>query len=117
MSVLGADQIDDFQRDGVLLLSGVFADWIETLRRGVDTNMANPGPTGREGKTLNYTAAVQCDAKPMRIFTPARRRWMFQHRGIDKLRRSDGIATPLDHAITNERPQNTPIKKWKITNW
>lgn len=48
MTILDADRIDSFQRDGVLLLSGVFADWIETLRHGVEFNLANPGPWGRD---------------------------------------------------------------------
>ena len=47
MRALTDRQVEAFQRDGVLLLEGVFGDWIETLRRGVDYNMANPGPWGR----------------------------------------------------------------------
>jgi ectoine hydroxylase-related dioxygenase (phytanoyl-CoA dioxygenase family) len=31
-----------FRRDGVLLLRGVFADWVETLRTGIDANIAEP---------------------------------------------------------------------------
>ena len=46
--VLSAAQIESFQQDGVILLRGAFADWIEILRAGVDYNMANPGPWGRE---------------------------------------------------------------------
>ena len=48
MTILAAGQVENFQRDGVTLLPGVFADWIETLRRGVEYNLANPGPWGRE---------------------------------------------------------------------
>lgn len=40
--------IETFRRDGVVLLEGVFGDWIDTLRRGVDANMRDPGPFGRE---------------------------------------------------------------------
>lgn len=36
--------IDTFQRDGVVLVRGLFADHVETLRRGIETNMAAPGP-------------------------------------------------------------------------
>ena len=39
---------DSFRRDGVVVLRGVFSDWMDTLRRGVDSNMGNPGPYGRE---------------------------------------------------------------------
>jgi hypothetical protein len=48
MSVLNQDQIETFKRDGVVLLEGIFDDWIETLRAGVDNNMADPGPYGRD---------------------------------------------------------------------
>ena len=41
-------QIDSFARDGVLLLRGVFSDWIDLLRSGVEANMRDPGPWGRE---------------------------------------------------------------------
>ena len=48
MSVLSCEKIETFQRDGVVLLEGVFDDWIDTLRAGVDTNMRDPGPFGRD---------------------------------------------------------------------
>ncbi len=39
---LSQDLVDNFQNDGVVLLSGVFADWVKTLRDGIDWNMSNP---------------------------------------------------------------------------
>ena len=33
-----------FDRHGAVCLRGVFADWIETLRAGVERNLAEPGP-------------------------------------------------------------------------
>ena len=39
---------ETFRRDGVVLLQGVFTDWIDRLREGVDRNMRNPGPFGRD---------------------------------------------------------------------
>jgi ectoine hydroxylase-related dioxygenase (phytanoyl-CoA dioxygenase family) len=38
------DHIDSYQRDGVVLVKGLFADHVETLRAGVARNMENPGP-------------------------------------------------------------------------
>jgi ectoine hydroxylase-related dioxygenase (phytanoyl-CoA dioxygenase family) len=38
------DHIDSYQRDGVVLVKGLFADHVETLRAGVAHNMENPGP-------------------------------------------------------------------------
>ncbi len=42
--LLSPADIDTFQRDGVVLVKGLFADHVETLRRGVAANMAAPGP-------------------------------------------------------------------------
>ena len=38
------DHIDTYQRDGVVLIKGLFADYVEPLRAGVAKNMAEPGP-------------------------------------------------------------------------
>ena len=46
-SLLDKATIDQFHQDGVTVLRGFFADWVEVLRRGVDFNIANPGPDGR----------------------------------------------------------------------
>ena len=42
--------IADFQRDGVILIRGLFADHVEDLRAGVAKNMAEPGPYASENK-------------------------------------------------------------------
>lgn len=39
--------IDVYRADGVTLLRGVFADWVEPLRAGVERNMKEPGPFER----------------------------------------------------------------------
>jgi ectoine hydroxylase-related dioxygenase (phytanoyl-CoA dioxygenase family) len=39
--------IDDFQEKGAAVLRGVFTDWVETLRDGVDANMRDPDPNAR----------------------------------------------------------------------
>src|SRR5213595_1598704 len=38
------EQIDTYQRDGVLVLRGAFADWVDRLRDGFAQNLAEPGP-------------------------------------------------------------------------
>ena len=43
-ALLTQDQIDTYQRDGVVLIKGLFADHVGTLRAGVARNMAEPGP-------------------------------------------------------------------------
>jgi len=41
-------QIEDYRRDGAVVLRAVFTDWVEALRRGVESNMTSPGPHGSE---------------------------------------------------------------------
>jgi ectoine hydroxylase-related dioxygenase (phytanoyl-CoA dioxygenase family) len=38
------DHIDQYQRDGVVLVRGLFRDQLELLRAGVEANMREPGP-------------------------------------------------------------------------
>ena len=40
--------IEAYQRDGVVLIRGLFARHVKTLRAGVDRNMAEPGPYAAE---------------------------------------------------------------------
>jgi len=48
MPDVSQDQIDSYRRDGVVLIRGLFCDHVETLRAGVDRNMADPGPFAAE---------------------------------------------------------------------
>ena len=40
--------VQDFQRDGVVLVKGLWKDWVDVLRAGVERNMAEPGPYAAE---------------------------------------------------------------------
>ena len=40
--------INTFQRDGVVLVKGLFADYVDELRAGISSNMENPGPYAAE---------------------------------------------------------------------
>jgi ectoine hydroxylase-related dioxygenase (phytanoyl-CoA dioxygenase family) len=40
--------IDAFQRDGVVLIRGLFADHVETIRAGIERNLREPGPYAAE---------------------------------------------------------------------
>jgi len=46
--LLSQDQIDTYQRDGVVMIKGLFADHVEALRAGVQRNMDAPGPYAAE---------------------------------------------------------------------
>lgn len=50
MVTVTQDDIDTYQRDGVVLIRGLFADHVDTLRAGVARNMAEPGPYASENK-------------------------------------------------------------------
>lgn len=49
------DQIDTYQRDGVVLLPGLFAQHVDTLRRGVARNIDSPGPYASENHKAGET--------------------------------------------------------------
>ena len=42
--VVTEEMVQAFQRDGVVLIKGLWADWVEPLRAGIARNMAEPGP-------------------------------------------------------------------------
>ncbi|MFT6076626.1 MAG: ectoine hydroxylase-related dioxygenase (phytanoyl-CoA dioxygenase family) [Yoonia sp.] len=42
------DRIDTFQRDGVVMIKGLFADHVDTIRAGIERNMNEPGPYAAE---------------------------------------------------------------------
>jgi ectoine hydroxylase-related dioxygenase (phytanoyl-CoA dioxygenase family) len=41
---ISSEQVEEFQLHGVTVLRDLFGDWIDTLRRGVERNLADPGP-------------------------------------------------------------------------
>ncbi len=49
------EMIDTYQQDGVVLIKGLFADFVDTLRQGVEANMANPGPYVSNNKKKGET--------------------------------------------------------------
>lgn len=49
------EMIETFQRDGVVLVKGLFADHVDTLRAGIESNMAAPGPYASENRKEGHT--------------------------------------------------------------
>lgn len=47
-SLITQDHIDAFQRDGVTMIKGLFADHVDTIRDGIEFNMSNPGKYAAE---------------------------------------------------------------------
>ncbi|SMP19901.1 phytanoyl-CoA dioxygenase family protein [Shimia sagamensis] len=50
-----AKDIDTYQQDGVVLIRGLFADHVDTLRKGVERNMAEPGPYASNNEKAGQT--------------------------------------------------------------
>lgn len=46
--MMTAEQIADFQRDGAVVLRGVFDGWVDVMAAGIAANMAEPGPYASE---------------------------------------------------------------------
>jgi ectoine hydroxylase-related dioxygenase (phytanoyl-CoA dioxygenase family) len=46
--LISASDIDSYRQDGVVLIRGLFRDHVDTLRAGVERNMAEPGPYAAE---------------------------------------------------------------------
>ena len=42
-SFLSEEHIKSFQDDGVVLIKGLFADYVELIQMGIDYNIQNPG--------------------------------------------------------------------------
>ncbi|MFY0658926.1 MAG: phytanoyl-CoA dioxygenase family protein [Shimia sp.] len=55
MVTLTAKDIDTYQQDGVVLIRGLFADHVETLRKGVERNLAEPGPYASNNEKTGQT--------------------------------------------------------------
>ena len=49
------DHIDQYQRDGVVMIKGLFRDQVDLLREGVAANMADPGPYASNNEKKGQT--------------------------------------------------------------
>jgi ectoine hydroxylase-related dioxygenase (phytanoyl-CoA dioxygenase family) len=48
MVTVTPDMVETFQRDGVVLVKGLWKDWVPRIAAGIERNMADPGPYGAE---------------------------------------------------------------------
>ncbi len=47
-SFVDQQKIDIYQSDGVVLIKGMFRDWVDIIRQGIERNMTDPGPFASE---------------------------------------------------------------------
>lgn len=113
MSLLTQQQIEEFSRDGVLVLRGVFKDSIELLRSGVETNMREPGPFGREYLDQDQSGRFFGDyCNWNRI--PEYRNFIFDSPAPEiaaDLMQSDGVRIFHEHVLVKE-PGTDKITPW-----
>jgi len=113
MAVLQQSQVDEFQHDGVVLLQGVFNDWIELLREGVGINMNSPGPWGREYLDKNQAGRFfgdYCNWNRIEQY----RRFMFDSPAgaiAADLMQSDSVRIFHEHVLVKE-PGTDKITPW-----
>ena len=55
MSAVTSQQIEAYQQDGVVMITGLFAHHVDALRKGVERNMDAPGPYASENKKSGET--------------------------------------------------------------
>ncbi len=48
MTPVTDEMIETYQRDGVVLVKGLWKDWVGEIRAGIERNMAEPGPYAAE---------------------------------------------------------------------
>jgi ectoine hydroxylase-related dioxygenase (phytanoyl-CoA dioxygenase family) len=113
VSAISAQQIEDFSRHGVVVLRGVFDDWIESLRRGVETNMRNPGPWGRDYLDENQRGRFfgdYCNWDRIDEY----RQFMFESPAAEiaaDLMQSDSVRIFHEHVLVKE-PGTDKITPW-----
>lgn len=56
LSHIEKQDVEKFEEDGVILLRGVFKDWVEPLREGIKELMQNPSPLERSVKPADGSA-------------------------------------------------------------
>src|SRR5262249_42152089 len=93
-----------FREDGAVLLAGVFRDWVETLRRGIERNLAEPGPFQRlytpEGGTGRFVGDYCSWAR-----IPEYRAFVFESPAAEIARRLMGSRTARffhEHVLVKE---------------
>ena len=106
-----------YQADGVVMLRGVFAGWVEPLRAGIAALMADPSPLERTVKPADGCGAVltgylQLAAHPRVQVVRARPAWRGDRGCVDALahraffhdhvfvKRAGSSRTPWHHDLT-----------------
>ncbi|MGD9864077.1 MAG: phytanoyl-CoA dioxygenase family protein [Pseudodonghicola sp.] len=107
------EMIDSFQRDGVVLVKGLFADHVDTLRRGIEANMADPGPYASNNEKAGQTGRFfddYCNWQRIPEFVEVVERSPVAEVAAD-LMRSDLVQMFHDHVLVKE-PGTSMATPW-----
>ncbi len=104
------EHIDKYQRDGVVLVKGLFRDHVETLRRGVETNMTQPGEYAAENLNAGEGGRFfddYCNWQRIPEFEEVIRTSPAAEVAAD-LMRSNGVQVFHDHVLVKEPGTSKP---------
>lgn len=113
VAAITEEQVQRFQSDGVLVLRGVFRDWIDTLREGVARNLAEPGPFERTYRPDDGSAPFFqdfCNWQRIAEF----RRFVFESPAASiaaRLMRSRTVRFFHDHVLVKQ-PGTSVVTPW-----
>ena len=111
--VITADMIDTYQREGVVLIKGLWADRVEDLRSGIARNMADPGPYAAENLKPGEGGRFfddYCNWNRIPEFADVIRRSDVAEVAA-ALMRSDGVQVFHDHVLVKE-PGTSKATPW-----
>lgn len=104
------DHIDQFQRDGVVFIKGLFKDQVDMLRAGVDQNMAEPGPYASNNEKAGQTGRFfddYCNWTRIPTFEQAIKTSPVAEVAAD-LMQSDRVQMFHDHVLVKEPGTSMP---------
>ncbi|MFT4993358.1 MAG: ectoine hydroxylase-related dioxygenase (phytanoyl-CoA dioxygenase family) [Paraglaciecola sp.] len=105
--------IESYHRDGAVLIKGLFRDWVETLRAGVEENMRSPGPYASENLEAGDSGRFfddYCNWRRIAAFEKVLRS-SGAGRVAAELMRSKQVQVFHDHVLVKE-PGTTKATPW-----
>jgi len=103
-------QVDTFERDGVVLIRGLFADHVEAIRAGIERNLADPGDHAAENLTAGDAGRFfddYCNWTRIAEFEAVARR-SEAARVAAALMRSERVQLFHDHVLVKEPGTSKP---------
>lgn len=107
------EQVEAYQRDGVVMIKGLFKDQVDLLRKGVEANMAEPGPYASNNEKKGQTGRFfddYCNWTRISEFDEAIKASPVAEVAAD-LMRSDRVQMFHDHVLVKE-PGTSMATPW-----